>query len=235
MYTFYQELKKSDHRLSWLFDYSREAWPMIVYIVFYFVCFRLLESAHRISYHVIHTPVDDMIPFAEIFVVPYLVWFPYMFLLVTYLYICDRKSYYRTARILCAGMTLMLVISLLFPNIQNLRPAVMPRDNIFTRMILRLYAADTPTNIFPSIHVFNTLAVIFGLSGSRTALGRSWTGKVMYVTVGVLIILSTMLIKQHSLWDVAFAFVFYYICRRLEAVRLPQRLGGKKRERGLLH
>lgn len=38
---------------------------------------RLQENINK-PYHVMHTALDDMIPFEEIFIVPYLMWFLYV-------------------------------------------------------------------------------------------------------------------------------------------------------------
>mgnify|MGYP000388149172 CR=1 FL=1 len=60
--------------------------------------------------------------------------------------------------------TIFLIISTIFPNGQDLRPVVFERDNVFVDMVRMLYRADTCTNVFPSLHVFNTLSVCVSLS-----------------------------------------------------------------------
>ena len=61
-------------------------------------------------------------------------------------------------------MTVFLIVSYVYPNAQHLRPTEFPRDNIFTDMVKWLYSTDTPTNILPSIHVFNSLAIHMSLT-----------------------------------------------------------------------
>ncbi len=56
----------------------REAAPMLCFIVAYFVSFSILENMTRLHYYVISSPLDHMIPFCEVFVLPYFSWFPYM-------------------------------------------------------------------------------------------------------------------------------------------------------------
>lgn len=102
-------------------------------------------------------------------------------------------------------MTVFLLVSTFFPNGQRLRPIVMPRDNILTQMVASLYRTDTPTNLWPSIHVYNSL-------GAHIAIARSQAGKKKWVriTSGILcvsIILATVFIKQHSVFDMLTAFV----------------------------
>ena len=103
------------------------------------------------------------------------------------------------------GMTVFLVVSYIYPNVQYLRPAVFPRSNIFTRLVAEIYRTDTPTNILPSIHVFNSLAVYFAIHHCQALKDRKWLQRGALI-LSVLIILSTMFIKQHSVLDVVLAF-----------------------------
>lgn len=189
-------------------DYIRPGYAMAAYIILYLLSFRFIETMTRLQYTNIHVALDDMIPFCEVFVLPYLTWFVYMIGGVLFLFLFDRENYHRTATMLYIGMTLFIVISLFWPNIQYLRPDVMPRDNICTRLVASLYRSDTPTNLCPSIHVFNTLVVMIAVhrcTANRVARNPGYRG-MMYV-MGVLIILSTMFIKQHSVFDVVCAFM----------------------------
>ena len=63
------------------------------------------------------------------------------------------------------GMTLFIVVSVVYPNELRLRPAGFDHDDIFTRLIINLYRTDNPTNVAPSIHVYNSLAIAGGCSG----------------------------------------------------------------------
>ena len=56
----------------------RLAVPMALYVLFYCVSFLLIENWNRLRYTVIHTAVDDAVPFCEWFVIPYLLWFAYV-------------------------------------------------------------------------------------------------------------------------------------------------------------
>lgn len=193
-------------------DRIRTAMPFVVFLLLYMIFFVLLENWNRLHYTVIHMHIDDLIPFCEVFVVPYLLWFPYVALSVILLLFTDNRSYHRLCTFLAIGMGAFLVISALFPNIQLLRPDIMPRDNIFTRLIAGLYLTDTPTNVTPSIHVFNSISIMLVASTSSSAVFRKLPVKVFWNVLGFLIVLSTMFIKQHSFSDVLFAFGLCSIC-----------------------
>ena len=209
---------------------AKLAAPMAAYGVFYLVTFALIENWNRLHYTVIHTAVDDMIPFCEVFIIPYLMWFAYAFGFAFYMFLQDEKSYHEVAAFLVIGMTIFLALSIVFPNILLLRPETMPRHNIFTNMVEHLYAIDTPTNVTPSIHVYNSLCVMIAVWKTDAKLVRSKMSKTAMTVLGFLIILSTMFLKQHSFSDVIIATglaIFSYI--------LVYRLGfvfvGKERRR----
>ena len=46
-----------------------------IYAFIYIPWFTRLQENINKPYHVMHTALDDMIPFEEIFIVPYLMWF----------------------------------------------------------------------------------------------------------------------------------------------------------------
>lgn len=98
---------------------------------------------------------------------------------------------------------------------QLLRPESFARDNIFVHIVQKLYATDTPTNLFPSIHVYNSLGIYFALCHSEKIKKHLWI-KYVALVLTICIILSTMFIKQHSVFDVLTAFALaafmYSVC-----------------------
>ena len=87
-----------------------------------------------------------------------------------------------------------------------LRPTVFPRENIFTDLVRGLYLTDTPTNVFPSIHVYNSVAVAVAVEHSEQLKNRPVFRNVC-LGLTVLIVFSTMFLKQHSVSDVCCALV----------------------------
>ena len=183
--------------------------PIFIYAPVYMIWFLYIERHTFAHYSVIHTAIDDMIPFNEIFVIPYYMWFLYVSLtLLFFLFSLDVEDYYKNFIFLATGMTVFLVISTLFPNMHMLRPAVMPRDNVFTGLVQIIYSHDTSTNLWPSIHVYNSVGTMIAVHHSRRF---NKLGRIVSDFIGVSIILSTMFIKQHSVYDVITAFIMAII------------------------
>ncbi len=175
-----------------------------IYALFYIFMFYLLENRDVRVYHIVHTSFDEMIPFCEVFIIPYMLWFPYMIGVVLYFIFRkkgDKSEYYQLCFNLIMGMSIFLIVSYLYPNIQHLRPTEFARDNIFTRAVASLYAKDTPTNILPSIHVFNSMAIHMSVANSKVLQNRRDI-RIASLILTTLIILSTMFLKQHSVIDV---------------------------------
>ena len=174
---------------------------VLLYGLIYMPWFMWLESRSNLPYHVIHVKLDDMIPFVEYFIVPYLLWFVYVAAVFVYLFFKNRREFYQYCIFLFTGMTLFLIVSTLYPNGHLLRPNTFARNNIFTFAVQILYQADTATNIFPSLHVYNSIAAHRAVANSETLAGNRLIRGGSFVLM-VSIILATMFLKQHSVLDV---------------------------------
>lgn len=198
-------LREPQYRHMWLLLF----WP--VYLMRYFAIERLNPAA---SYTVIHCALDDQIPFCEGFLVFYVLWYVCIFGMHLFTMLYDVDAFRRYSAFLIVGFTISTTIFLVFPSCQELRPAQLPRDNCLCRIVALLYRADTNTNVCPSEHVIGALGVL--ASAIHTPRLRS-PGKIAGFTVAaILISLSTVFLKQHSVLDVLAALpvcaVAYWIC-----------------------
>lgn len=136
-------------------------WPVFGLLFSY--AERFYPVAH---YFEMHCALDDLIPFNEWFLIPYLFWFVYLIGAVAYTFFFDVPGFRRMMRFVMITYSVTLIIYFLFPTCQMLRPEVFPRDNALTRFIAGFYAFDTNTNVCPSLHVIGSLAA-FLPSGMR--------------------------------------------------------------------
>jgi len=185
--------------ISFLEKYKHLWWQ--VYWLIYLPWFAYLEKTVTKQFHIIHMAVDDYIPFCEYFIIPYLLWFAYIAVGIIYFALKNKSEYYNLCKILFSGMTVFLIVSTICPNGHYLRPAAFARDNIFVDMVQMLYATDTSTNLFPSIHVYNSIAVnavIWHCDDFKQKPLVRYSSAVLMVSI----ILATMFLKQHSVFDV---------------------------------
>lgn len=225
---------------QWFRRHKLELMVLLASVV-YLLWFHWLEQQVTVAsgYHVIHVGLDDYIPFVPYFIVPYLLWFPYVLFAWLYLYRKDRETCRQMSVFLFLGMFTALFICTIYPNGTRLRPDVDAEKNVFYALVAWLYQTDTPTNVLPSIHVFNSIGVEIALM--RTKALRAHRGiRLASLCLCVLICLSTMFLKQHSGLDVFTACMMAYViygavyepvtAEELEGVSLEQR-----EERGPRH
>ncbi len=217
--------------IAFLKRYSHGLWALGYLFFIYLPWFLFLEENVNRNYHLIHMAIDDILPFNELFVIPYLLWFPYVFGTVLWFVFTNKYDYWKLFAFLVTGMTAFLIISSVYPNGCQLRPLVFPRNNFCTSLVLRLYRSDTCTNIFPSIHVYNSLGVHFAVINAKS-LAKNKRVHMLSLMMCTLIITSTMFLKQHSSLDVLGAFlmatVMYFVIYVLDFNSLKNLLLRKK-------
>lgn len=196
---------------DWIYAH-RYGW-VIGYTVIYLFWFRILELRTDREWNAIHVALDDFIPFEEIFIIPYFLWFAYVALTIIYFMFTSKEDFVHCTLFLFIGMTICLIIYSIWPNVQNLRPVQFPRDNFLTDIVKQLYLTDTCTNVCPSIHVFNSVGIHIAISKSKKFKNKHWVVGGSFLLM-LSICLSTVFLKQHSVFDGICAMVlsiFLYV------------------------
>ena len=142
------------------------------------------------------TGFDRWTPFVPVFVLPYLLWYLYVPAVLVGLAFKDKIAYYRTLLALCGGLVLSYLVYALFQTTVP-RPEGLTDTGILNRLVGWVYAHDRPFNCFPSIHVVTS----YLMWRSARVFRPGVRGACMIMSM--LIILSTLLLKQHVLADVA--------------------------------
>lgn len=167
---------------AFIHDHPHMWWGLFLPV--YLALFFTIEHFITDSYWATQLPIDYKIPFLEGFAPRYM-WS----IMVTFL----------ISTLICA----------LIPNGQDLRPAVMPRDNIFCDLVAYTYSLDTNTNVFPSVHVVGVIDAWFAVWHTRGL--KKWTWRWSTAVYGLIVIASTLFIKQHAVIDVVAGFVVGFL------------------------
>ena len=212
-------------RLSKLNDPEFSHLKLLLFWPLFGLVFLLEERVLRLDYFPMHCALDDMIPFCEYFLIPYLFWFVFLVGMGLYSLLFDIPAFRRFMNFIIITYTAAAICYILFPTMQNLRPVTFARDNVFTRFMTEFYQFDTNTNVCPSIHVLGSLAVLYASWNSR-AFGTPLL-RAVFTVITVAICLSTVFLKQHSLLDIppalALGIIACLISRRRESVGLLAR------------
>ena len=167
----------------------------IVYFSLYFLTENLIPAE---KCYPVHMWLDDLIPFHEIFLIPYVFWYLLIVISLLYFMLYNTEGFKELQTFIIITQITAMTIYILFPNRQDLRPLVFERDNFLTDCIAFLYAADTNTGVCPSLHVAYSMGIASVWLKEKWA-SVSW--KIFVVVAVILICLSTMFIKQHSAVD----------------------------------
>lgn len=153
----------------------------------------------------IQSKIDDMIPFVPIFVIPYFAWFVFIVATGIILFKKSKQDLRKTFLSVNLCMAIELLVYMIFPNYQSLRPEAYAND-IFSQWVRLLQIGDSASNVCPSLHVAVSISLYTGIL--HTACFRERSGiKFFTLILTILIILSTVFIKQHSIVDVAFGIL----------------------------
>ncbi len=205
-----------DYRQFRLSKLNTPEFSHLKYLLFwpaYGLAFMLLERFISLDYTYMHCALDDVIPFCEYFIVPYLFWFVYLIGMMIYTMLFDVKSFVYMMKLIIITCTAACAAYVLFPSAQDLRPAVFERSNIFTDIVQAFYAFDTNTNVCPSVHVSAAVVVLMTAWNSRHFSSASW--RAAFCAATALICLSTVFLKQHSVIDVVWGVI---VCAAAELI-----------------
>jgi len=166
------------------------------YFVFYFLTENLIPAENC---RPVHCFLDDIIPFCEVFIIPYVFWYALIVISLGWFLLYDVESFKKLQTYIIITQIVAMACYILIPTRQDLRPEVFPRENVFTGIVATLYAFDTSTGVCPSLHVAYSLGIASVWLRQKEA-SKGW--KAFVVIAVILICLSTMFIKQHSAVDV---------------------------------
>lgn len=186
------------------------------------IIYRILNHGEEGAYSLM-TDLDRGIPFLKVFIIPYVIWYGFLIGTLIYFFLKDRRTYYQILLSLNIGILLCYGIYFFYQTTVP-RPTVAGED-LLSRLVVWVYAADQPFNCFPSIHSLTSYLMFKGI---RLSSVRSRQNQLVIFSLTFTIILSTLFVKQHTvldalaavfLGDVLFNFVHYRLWTKLTRIR----------------
>ena len=166
-------------------------------VVIYFITKLFLNNEFVLNNH-----LDEQIPFVPYFIYFYISWYILLFLVPIIYMKYDKKALKKYTYTNFISVLVCGIIFIIFPTTIN-RPNI-EVTSITTWLVNTIYYFDTPAvNCLPSIH--SLICFIFILCNSKANIKTSY--KCIIDILSVLIILSTLFIKQHVIYDVLSAFI----------------------------
>lgn len=167
----------------------------VVYFVLFFLTEKFIPAENCIP---VHCFLDDIIPFCEFFLIPYVGWYFLTVWSLLYFLLYNVENFKRLQVFIIVTQAVAMLAYIFIPTRQDLRPVIFPRDNFLTDCVALLYSLDTNTGVCPSLHCAYSIGIA---SVWLKEKGVTWRLKIFVVVCAVLICLSTMFTKQHSAVD----------------------------------
>ena len=166
----------------------------------YFILYALTENLIPAEKcYPVHCALDDMVPFCEWFVIPYVSWYLLIVGSLLYFLLYNVDGFKKIQTYIIITQIIAMTVYIVFPTRQDLRPEVFPRENILTQLLGFIYSVDTNTGVCPSLHVGYSLGI-----ASTWLREKSVSKKTrIFITLWcALICISVAFVKQHSVVDI---------------------------------
>lgn len=168
----------------------------IVYFILHFLTEVLIPNDRCF---VVKGALDDVIPFCEYFIIPYVGWYLLIVFSLVYFALFNPDNFKSMMKFIIFCQLTAMVIYIIFPNRQDLRPEVFPRDNFCTDIVKLIYSIDTNTNVCPSMHVAFSLGIA---SAWLKEKGAARFTRALIVLFCAVVCVSVAFVKQHSVVDI---------------------------------
>lgn len=161
------------------------------------------------------TDLDRLIPFSKYFIVPYLLWIPFLAGMLTFFFFQDSRLYKKQLLTINIGALICFLIYIFFQTTVP-RPELTGTD-FLTNLVRITYSWDNPYNALPSTHVLTSYSIFLGIQ--ELSPGSKLTMKLAGFMC-LAIIVSTVFLKQHTILDCTASIVIVNVLSNvLEAAK----------------
>ena len=116
-----------------------------------------------------------------------------------YLALYNPDNFKGMMKFIITTQVVAMIIYIIFPNRQDLRPTEFLNENIFTFIMSLIYKFDTSTNVCPSLHVAYSIGIASTFLKEKSV---SKLSKTLITVFCFMICISVVFVKQHSVVDI---------------------------------
>lgn len=155
------------------------------------------------DYNLISSFLDDKIPFVPLFILIYMIWYPYLFVCYYFVYKNSITKFDKLIRVTVISLILAFICFIFYPTMVT-RPIVDSYDSLIMFIVYLTYKFDIPVNCFPSVHCLLSFVIMYFVTFDKD---MNKIFRALVFIISFLIVLSTLFVKQHVIIDVIGAFV----------------------------
>lgn len=150
----------------------------------------------NVQVHNLVTDIDRSVPFVKEFIIPYVIWYAFIYAVLVFLCFKDRETYIKTLLAYEICIVISFVIYYLFQTAVP-RPTLLGNDFV-TNIVRWVYKSDNPFNCFPSTHCFSAYIILKGVSASKI---KNKPIRFIIFSECILVMIATQFVKQHVALD----------------------------------
>lgn len=166
------------------------------YFILYFLTENLIPAEDCTP---VWCPLDDLIPFNELFVIFYVGWYALIVWSLGYFLLFNVEHFKGLQKFIIVTQAVAMICYILYPTRQDLRPEAFPRENFLTWIMGIIYSFDTSTGVCPSLHVAYSVGIASTWLKEKDA--SPWT-RAFAVVFSLGVCVSVAFVKQHSVVDI---------------------------------
>ena len=190
---------------------------LLLYLPVYLIAFFIIDQL-PLEHHMIRSELDKFIPFNQYMVIPYGIWYFWFPGWLLYFLKKSREDFIKLAVVMFSGMSIALLIYVLWPNGIDLREPITGND-VCSKALRWIRSVDTPYGVCPSIHISTITAIALVMKDTKLP-DFTPTVRGYCIVIALLITWATMATKQHSIvdvfWGAVLSVVLYAVYVLLE-------------------
>ena len=176
---------------------------LILCLIFYQCFIYFITKFTPLEFHVLVSSIDSKIPVVPIFIYFYIGWYLMLIFVPFIFYKYDELSFNKYILTTFIGITVCGIIYFVFPTLIVREPFIV--NSVTTFLIELIYKLDTPAlNCLPSMHCLISFIFMIYCTLSKQIPIKY---KVLINVFSTLVVISTVLIKQHFIIDVIMALI----------------------------
>lgn len=182
-----------------------------------------------------NTVLDDAIPFVYWMTIPYATLYCY-YPIAAWFGIKDDKMLRENLvfhQMLLLSCWFVFAIFLILPVEIDLRAGMAIPDSLFWKIQFDfMHTVDEPWNAWPSLHIVQSLLIVLVIRRWFPATNKVQSAlHLLLIFAWISLLLSTVMIKQHFVWDVVTGLLYALLCWKFWFKPTLDRAGGEQGEK----
>ena len=166
---------------------------LVLFLVQLIAGYNIIQKYFPVGHVLKISFIDNHVPYMPVFALAYLCYTLILFLPFLFVF-TNKKQLFAVSTAFFSVATICNICYISFQTMM-IRPEIIP-SGFFDRLVMFIYSIDKPVNLVPSEHVAFPVLTTLCLCHIKK---KSWY---ILLPITILIILSTLFIKQHYILDV---------------------------------